>query len=60
MSDSSYITLTICYANNNNIDDPTCIEGHHSPGVNSNILECMTAFRDVEEAETYFPVPDPG
>jgi hypothetical protein len=54
----------VCYDCNNNVDDPSCsaIVDNDSPSTSDsedNAVEHTTTYRDVEEAEAYFPRNDP-
>jgi hypothetical protein len=54
-----------CYDCNNNIDDPSCsaIVNNDSPSTSDsgdNAVKRTTTYRDVEEAEAYFPLNDPA
>jgi hypothetical protein len=61
---SSYFTPTVTYGDNNNVDDATtyndCLRGHRSPGLDSNNLKDTTTLRDVEDAMSSFPDPEPA
>jgi hypothetical protein len=55
----------VCYDCNNNVDDPSCsaIIDNDSPSTSDSgddAVERTTTYRDVEEAETYFPRNDPA
>jgi hypothetical protein len=55
MSTSSYHDATICYANNNNVDDAATYNDHlrgcRSPGINSDVLSKTATIRDMEDTE---------
>jgi hypothetical protein len=53
----------VFYDCNNNVDDPYCsalANRSPSPTTDNNEVERMTTFRDVEEAEAYFPLNNPA
>jgi hypothetical protein len=54
-----------CYDCNNNVDDPSCsaIDNSNSTSTSDSgddAVEHTTTYRDVEEAEAYFPHNDPA
>jgi hypothetical protein len=61
---SSYFAPTITYGDNNNIDDAATYNnyqrGCRSPRLHSNDLEDTTTLRDVEDATSSFPDPEPA
>jgi hypothetical protein len=60
MSTSPVYLHPVTYASNNNVEDPTCHDGYHRPGLNSDTLDQTATLRDVEEAKAHFPTPKPG
>jgi hypothetical protein len=59
-SPASYHYPAVTYATNNNVNDPTCHEGHVSLGLSDDTFKQTTAIQDLEEAWAHFPTPEQG
>jgi hypothetical protein len=61
---SSYFAPAVTYSDNNNVNDAAtyndCRQGRQSPGITSDILDAMTALRDVEEPKAHLPSLSPA